>query len=329
MDPDLDPAVSVCMTAYNARGFIDQAIQSILDQRGPFHLKLIIGDDCSMDGTSDICADYARRFPNRVIHRRNSANLGLRHNFFQVLNSCLSSRYIAFCEGDDYWTCSSKLAEQIDFLARNPDVIAHAHNTRIYYQHDGSSKLMGATSVGALELRAIFEKWPFHMGSLLTRSRDLAGLASMPFPPISTSCDTLLNLWLGLRGPIHYNGRLEYAVYRKHGGGLSDHTALARTQLDYLTILRFLRSVSPIPYRFWRDNMLLRLENYIYYCGSRQEYRPKVEILRNYLDYCWLSLRALRWRPYTHLAFLSFGHFVRFWSRFHTDKNPVPPTNNL
>ncbi|MRS04686.1 glycosyltransferase, partial [bacterium] len=113
------PLVSVCMITYNHGPYIRQAIEGILKQKCSFPFEIIIGEDCSSDNTAEICREYASEY--QIIKLLPSGtNLGMLPNFFRTIDAC-SGKYIAFCEGDDYWTDPGKLGKQADFLEMNPD----------------------------------------------------------------------------------------------------------------------------------------------------------------------------------------------------------------
>jgi glycosyltransferase involved in cell wall biosynthesis len=118
------PFCAIWVVTYNQEGFISQTLDSILQQKTSFPFKLYIGDDCSTDGTRAICLDYKARFPNQIELIFNDINL-MRQNSRNVFNACIASgaKYIAMCEGDDYWTDDSKLQKQVDYLELNQQYI--------------------------------------------------------------------------------------------------------------------------------------------------------------------------------------------------------------
>jgi len=118
---DKEPVLlSVCMTTYNHENYIAEAIQSVLMQKTGFGLELVIGEDCSTDRTREICKKYESDYPGIVRLILNKKNLGLKHNFFNVGANC-KGKYIAYLEGDDYWTDPYKLQKQVDFLEAHDD----------------------------------------------------------------------------------------------------------------------------------------------------------------------------------------------------------------
>lgn len=112
--------ISVCIITYNHEKFIAQTLEGILMQKGDFELEIIIGEDCSTDATADIIRNYEQRFPDIIKPIYNKKNLGPSKNAYQTLMRC-EGKYIAVCEGDDYWTDAYKLQKQVDFLDKNPD----------------------------------------------------------------------------------------------------------------------------------------------------------------------------------------------------------------
>jgi len=121
MDCGVTPKVSVIVVTYNQEDTIARTLESVLMQKCRFPFEIQIGDDCSTDGTSDICARYAARYPGIIHHHRNTRNEGVRDNYFDALLRC-NAPYIADCAGDDYWTDPLKLQKEADILDSRPDV---------------------------------------------------------------------------------------------------------------------------------------------------------------------------------------------------------------
>ena len=115
--------VSVITLAYNHKQYICECIEGILMQKTSFEFELIIHDDASTDGTADIIRDYESRFPNiikPIYQTENQYSKGFKQASAYI-NSQVKGKYIAFCEGDDYWTDPMKLQRQVDFLESHPD----------------------------------------------------------------------------------------------------------------------------------------------------------------------------------------------------------------
>lgn len=115
----MEVCVSIVMITYNHEPFIAKAIEGVLMQKCNFPIKIIIGEDCSTDKTRQICKEYALKY-SEITLLDSVKNIGMMPNFNRTLQSC-TGKYIALCEGDDYWTDPLKLQKQIDFLEVNPE----------------------------------------------------------------------------------------------------------------------------------------------------------------------------------------------------------------
>lgn len=120
------------MITYNHELYIKQAIDSVLMQKIIFPIELVIGDDCSSDKTYEICESYQRRYPDIIKLSKPKINLGMIENFTQTLLRC-RGKYIALCEGDDYWIDRNKLTKQVKFLEVSKNYSACFHNAQVIY----------------------------------------------------------------------------------------------------------------------------------------------------------------------------------------------------
>ena len=138
----LKPKVSVCVQTYQHVNYIKECLNGILMQKTNFEFEILLGEDDSSDGTREICIDYAKSYPDKIRlfihHRENNIKIGGqptgRFNFLYNLYSS-QGKYIALCEGDDYWTDPLKLQKQVDFLEKNKDFVVASHNINLYYQN--------------------------------------------------------------------------------------------------------------------------------------------------------------------------------------------------
>ena len=104
--------VSVCVTTYNHAPYIERAVESFLAQRCDFGVEIILSDDCSSDSTPQICRSYAERYPDRVRVLSSEQNVGMRANYRRTLEAA-KGKYVALCDGDDWWCDEDKLARQV------------------------------------------------------------------------------------------------------------------------------------------------------------------------------------------------------------------------
>ncbi len=113
--------VSIFLLTYNQERFIAQTIKSILMQNSDFGYQLVIGEDCSTDNTRIICEEFADLYPKKIkLLPSFGKNIGLIANYMRTIKEC-DGKYIAICDGDDYWIDEYKLQKQVDFLDSNKE----------------------------------------------------------------------------------------------------------------------------------------------------------------------------------------------------------------
>lgn len=110
-----NPLVSICCISYNHERFIKDALDGFLMQKTNFPFEIVISDDCSKDGTHDIIKEYVQKYPDIIRDISPEHNLGAFDNGIYVQERA-NGKYIALCEGDDYWTDPYKLQKQFDIL---------------------------------------------------------------------------------------------------------------------------------------------------------------------------------------------------------------------
>ncbi len=131
--------VVVWMVTYNHGDFIEQAIESVMKQQTNFKYELFIGEDCSKDQTRNICKDLKNKYPDKITLFLHENNMGSVQNGIFMYERCIESeaKYIALCEGDDYWIDSLKLQKQVDLLEKNRGLIACHHWQKIAIKENG------------------------------------------------------------------------------------------------------------------------------------------------------------------------------------------------
>ncbi|MEI6056470.1 MAG: glycosyltransferase [Lentisphaerota bacterium] len=117
------PLVTICCITYNHENFISEAIDSFLIQKTTFPIEIIIHDDASTDNTAVIVQEYAKKYPElitAILQKENQFSKGINIPATYVRPKA-RGKYLALCEGDDFWTDPLKLQKQVDFLEANPD----------------------------------------------------------------------------------------------------------------------------------------------------------------------------------------------------------------
>jgi glycosyltransferase involved in cell wall biosynthesis len=221
----MKPLVSVVVVTYNHYAFIEECLDSILSQKVNFEFEILIGEDDSNDGTREICMRYAKEYPDKIklilrdrkdVIYINNKPTG-RFNFIETTQA-VSGKYIALCEGDDYWINSLKLQIQVDFLEENWEYAGAAHNALI-----NGVKLFEKSSKGQskLSIANLFGDWILPTASLLFR-REALDLSSPLFTQ-NNHGDFLIAFFILKNGHMHYEHEFIGSYYRLHEQGVSKH----------------------------------------------------------------------------------------------------------
>ena len=133
------PLVSVCMTTYNHEAYLARAIEGVLAQQTSFGVELVLGEDCSTDGTRALCEAYAAKYPGRIRLVTSAQNVGWRANYRRTFEAC-RGKYVAYCDGDDWWTEPRKLQMQVDLMEADSACGMCYTGADQYWQADGVLK---------------------------------------------------------------------------------------------------------------------------------------------------------------------------------------------
>ncbi|HEY2681202.1 MAG TPA: glycosyltransferase family 2 protein [Candidatus Udaeobacter sp.] len=215
------PTISVAVITYNHEQFIAQAIESVLMQETAFVVELIIGEDCSTDGTRRIVQAYAAKYPNVIRALLPEKNLGMARNYDAVWQSC-RGKYIAWLEGDDYWRTPQKLQKQVALMEANPHYSMCGTTTQfVSTSSDGAEKDAGELEPAVLKLEYdlsdFLTHYPMHTSSMLLRREFvefpdwLNGLVMLR--------DTCVFALCAEKGPVGYLSEV-VSCWRIHPGGL-------------------------------------------------------------------------------------------------------------
>jgi glycosyltransferase involved in cell wall biosynthesis len=224
------PKVSVELLTYNEKKFVAQALESVLSQRASFEWEVVVGDDCSTDGTQEILKSYASDHPERIRlllrpHQLGprEPSLGARNNFRATYGEC-RGEYIAVLEGDDYWTDDRKLEKQVMFLDEHPDCSLCCHATAVEYSDDrprhwdpviGLFRTEFCTLDDLLRLET---KPEVPTSSMMFRRRSLRSFPS--WFNHAFNWDYAIHVLLAEQGKVGFLPGC-MAVHRKHGDGVS------------------------------------------------------------------------------------------------------------
>jgi len=172
-------------------------------QKTTFRFEVVIHDDCSTDGTREIIEEYTAKYPNIIFPMFQTENqysicksgMNPRFNFPRC-----RGKYIALCEGDDYWTDPLKLQNQVDFLEDNLDYVAVAENGIVLNSINNTSYLFSDESERDVSMRDLVKKRRFPTASVVFRNDAIKDVLT----ETKQMCDTILWCYLASKGKFKY-----------------------------------------------------------------------------------------------------------------------------
>lgn len=279
--------VSVLMITYNHENYIRQAIEGILMQQSTFDFELVIANDNSPDNSHSIITDIINNHPlgGIIKYIDRSINVGMQKNFLDAYSNCVG-KYIALCEGDDYWTDPLKLQKQVDFLETNLDYVVCFHDCSVV---DENSKIKIKSYLTNFKLD--YNENDLKKGGWLpTLTRCFRNvLDKYPDEFKNVNCgDLFLTSYLGFYGKakfMDFNG----ANYREHIGGVwsgtNEKIRNRKMIQDFYTLYSFYENLSDKEIsQFYKKNVYKSFMLDIKYFGFCQSsfYNMK----RFFLLYC-------------------------------------------
>jgi len=214
------PVVSVCTITYNHERYIAQCIEGVVNQKCNFKFEMLIGEDVSKDKTRAIVEEYAARHPDIIVPLYAEKNQGAKANAAKTV-TLARGKYIAFLEGDDYWTDLNKLQRQFDFLEANPEY------TMCFTRVD----VIDETGNKATDPYPLFTREDFGIEDVVLAENSFIPTPTMffrnilprPLPDLyvnAMSGDIAMQLLLGDKGKFRcLPGKS--AIYREHAGGIT------------------------------------------------------------------------------------------------------------
>jgi len=225
--------ISVIVTSYNHEKYIKKCIDSILMQKG-VDFEVIIGDDQSDDNTREILKEYKKNNHEIINLLPSNENLGVTKNLkrcFEVANG----KYVAICEGDDYWTDSYKLQKQVKFLEERLDCVMCFNSILVYYEnHEKKNHIQPKLSVDTLTTRElILNNYIGNFSSCMYRNSIIKKLPDHLYDLFTV--DWMFNIACSEFGNIGFLNE-NMSVYRIHDNGLWSSKE-AKKQISELKVL--------------------------------------------------------------------------------------------
>ena len=283
-----DCLVSVLCTAYNHEEYIRDALESIVTQQTDFPFELLVNDDASTDGTAAIIREYAEKYPDIVRPFYQEKNLYSQDIdiYYAVFFPNARGKYVAFCEGDDYWTDPTKLQRQVDFLEAHPEYSACVHNTLLHYCTGGRAdeELVQRGGDCDVEFEDILPgmNTAWHTSSLLAKTPLLADPPDFYHVAAGYGFgDYPYGIWLRHNGPVHFIART-MSVYRICSNGAAwssgvegQYDKLVRFMTGSIAMLETYRPhvTDPNVLRLVDDNILKWKFQLLYTQGKDKELR--------------------------------------------------------
>lgn len=275
-----NPLVSISCLTFNHAKFIKKCLDGFLMQKCDFNYEVVIYDDASTDGTSEIIKEYAERYPEiffPIIQDENQYSKGVRGISMRYTFPVCRGKYIAMCDGDDYWIDSCKLQKQVDFLEENPSFILTFTDRKVI---DINNKYIETKDVVDTSRKTEFtnEDMPLFCPTLTRLFRNI----TIPIPVRDVpGGDTYLMMYLTKFGKVKYLDFIS-SVYRETDQGVySGLKEIERKKFSILTLSRCLylcdkNLVTKILDVLFFDLLKLKLESVEGYSSVIEEFKYDV-----------------------------------------------------
>ncbi|MCB9364247.1 MAG: glycosyltransferase [Flavobacteriales bacterium] len=283
--------VSVCIQTYNHENYIRKCLDGAINQITNFDYEILLGEDDSSDNTRNICLEYLEKHKKKIrlfLHERKNVIFinGLPSGRYNLLHNLKNSagKYIALCEGDDYWTDPFKLQKQVDFLENNPEYVACYHGCKHVNQYDEIIKKSRYGNYPDLTADQLLTG----EGAMITHTVMFRNIIKS-YPPIFEgipSGDTILYHLLGFHGGGKFIADIKYSAYRIHDGGIfSGITDLQRMKNTLSTMSAIKKNLTnhfsqTSEYVYKMDFVLfLSIKGYLYNSLSFRRYQMYFRML--------------------------------------------------
>ena len=282
------PLVSVVVLVYNHEKYIADALDGILMQKVDFEYEIVLGEDCSTDKSREIVLRYAQRHPEKFKLLLHESNIGANANQRTILSAC-TGKFIAFCEGDDYWTDPLKLQKQVNILIEHPDTIICGARAKTW--NENNKEFTFITPTLDKDISCMTPKQFFYLGAWVKTCTRMAPREMMLSIPSNYGMDYNQVHYLLAKNPSGTFRCLDeiVAVYREHAGGVFSGADPIDVQKEYFESTRLIA-------RLFDDERKFKM---------RQRALQTAKVL------CFTSSLKLRER-----VFYAFQYFVLAFSNF-------------
>lgn len=217
--------VAICVTSYNQINYIEKALTSLLHQKTDFPYLIVVGDDCSTDGSCELLESIQKDNSDRVKILFQSKNVGLFQNRKSIFLQC-DAPYIAFCDGDDYWIDDTVLQKKVDFLEAHKEYIGY--QTACFFEQGG--KISETTDLGERgcfvdfsQKEALNNAYPGQVGGFFFRNvyRYMTKEDFETYTAVRIDDSGKLPILAATIAPIYRQDKMPTFVYRYCDGSMS------------------------------------------------------------------------------------------------------------
>ena len=220
-----DILVSIICKSFNHERYIRKCIDSLVRQKTKFNYEIIVHDDASSDGTADIIREFEKRFPDKIvaIYQKENQHSQKINSTKKFIFPICRGKYIAICEGDDFWVDDNKLQKQVDFLESHDDYVLCGHSA--YYANEDSSLVQNeffnyGNGSRTLSTEEIISGWVMSTNSLVFRFSALKEYP-VPYKGKARNGDYALMTYLALQGKVYFIDELMSAYRRTSIGSVN------------------------------------------------------------------------------------------------------------
>jgi glycosyltransferase involved in cell wall biosynthesis len=219
----MTPLVSISCLAYNHKPYIRDAMEGFLMQKTNFPYEIVVHDDASTDGTTQIIKEYEDKYPELIFpiyQSENQYSKGIHSISATFIYPKTRGKYIALCEGDDYWIDPRKLQQQIDFLESNPEYTLCFHNAiKLWENKSKNPKYFCPKNLKEdLGMEDLLSGWLVPTQSMVFRTDIFNTIPSWSNQIFNG--DYLYQLWCAHHGKVRFIDKV-MSVYRQNVSGVS------------------------------------------------------------------------------------------------------------
>lgn len=254
MNQTEDIIVSIICNTYNHEPYIRQCLDGFIMQKTTFAFEILIHDDASTDNTANIIREYEVNYPDIIkpiyqTENQYSKKTGIMKTFQYPR---VKGKYIAFCEGDDYWIDPLKLQKQVDFLEENLEYVMVYTNAKKYYQSEGLLK-NGYWGNCDNSYEFLLQNNPIATLTVLYRKEAISDYDKVINPSNKGWLlgDYPLWLWLSLQGKIKFLQEYTsvYRVLEQSASHFKDYDSTKRFALSSISVKEFFMGLFGVTYR--------------------------------------------------------------------------------